>query len=75
MVGVAAAGLLFVYLVLPGFVIGLMIASGILDPQPTDPKAKRTVEAVFCVPFFLGETVRPIGDFYEWQMYVASGHH
>lgn len=72
--GIITGGLLFVYLVIPGIVLGLLFKTGVVDPKNDDLETRRTVHSVFCIPMFLGDAVKPIGDFYEWQVYVVSGY-
>jgi hypothetical protein len=66
--------LLVIYFIFPGFVLGLCFRTHLIDPQSKDLALKKTVNALFMAPFFLGEQISVIGAFYEWQCYVISGY-
>jgi hypothetical protein len=72
--GIGAIGLLFVYLVLPGFILGMLFRIHLIDPKSNDQAVHTVVNGVFFVPFWLAEHVGPIGEFYEWQCFVVSGY-
>lgn len=73
-VGIGLGGLIFIYLVLPGFVLGLLFKTKILDPKTQDQQIRTVAATVFCVPFYIGKKVEWIGYFYEWQCYAVSGY-
>ena len=69
--GIGAFGLLFVYLVFPGFIIGLLFRTNLIDPTSDDSSARDVLKIVFVVPIYLSEKARPIRLFYEWQSSVV----
>ncbi|HEX3134724.1 MAG TPA: hypothetical protein VHX44_14230 [Planctomycetota bacterium] len=72
--GVGLGGLLFIYFVLPGFVLGLLFKTKMLDPNTQNEQIRTISARVFCVPFYMSHKVGLLGDFYEWQCYVVSGY-
>jgi hypothetical protein len=71
LIGLCFGGLAFLYLVLPGVCLGLLVRIGVIDPF--DSEAKELAEIVLCVPMYLAEKVRPIEAFYRWQFNTITG--
>ncbi len=63
-IGLAIIGFLLVYLVFPGFVLGILIQTGHLDRM----NPGRTAETLFAPVIWLSDHVRFLSRFYEWQV-------
>lgn len=72
--GIVLSALLFIYLILPGIVIGLLVRVEILDPNGRSSSGREGFNIVFCVPILLSEHIKPLGRFYDWQFYLVSGY-
>jgi hypothetical protein len=72
--GIVLSAVLFIYLLFPGVVIGLLVRAGFFDPNQASEKALGVIDTVFCVPFFLSDHITPLGRFYDWQFFQVSGY-
>ncbi len=72
--GIAVGVVLLLYLVFPGFLIGFLIATGIVDPSVEKSTGVMMIDKVFCIPLILAEKLSAVSDFYSWQCYVVSGY-